>query len=245
MPLTRVTITGADNSTNVDSLLDVAWYYPFAELGILFGKEEKLGTARFPTHAWIKNLITDIGESFGDFQLSGHLCFPWIRNLTQNGLNWDEIGLLSNFDRIQINQSYHDADPAFVRTLLLSINNINKPVIFQNNGTLPVQSVLDYVPDATMGSTTEPQILFDCSGGRGVEIRSYPEQINGFHCGYAGGIGPENIERVLKDLEAKFPDMDYWIDMESKVRTDNVLDLEKVETCLKIAKEFIDDERIV
>jgi phosphoribosylanthranilate isomerase len=40
--------------------------------------------------------------------------------------------------------------------------------------------------------------------------------------GYAGGIGPDNVVDIIKRINAAGP---YWIDMESKIRTDNWLDL--------------------
>ena len=33
--------------------------------------------------------------------------------------------------------------------------------------------------------------------------------------------------------------MNYWIDMESRVRTDEALDMEKVVRCLTIAEQYI------
>ena len=71
--------------------------------------------------------------------------------------------------------------------------------------------------------------LYDVSAGRGLVPESFPEH-PGYMVGFAGGINPENVEEYLKNINC---DADYWIDMESGVRTDNKLDLNKVEAVLQ------------
>jgi len=53
--------------------------------------------------------------------------------------------------------------------------------------------------------------------GNGAAI-TYPGRM----VGYSGGIGPENVASVIERIAADGP---YWIDMESKVRTDDWFDL--------------------
>ena len=50
------------------------------------------------------------------------------------------------------------------------------------------------------------------------------------HLGFAGGIGPDNVLDVIRDIGPRDP---YWIDMESGVRTDDKLDLAKVRRVLE------------
>jgi hypothetical protein len=68
--------------------------------------------------------------------------------------------------------------------------------------------------------------------------------------GYAGGLGPDNLEeqipRILeaasyKGFSKEIQEGDIWIDMETKVRSDQdrQFDLEKVEHCLEIAAPHI------
>ena len=64
-------------------------------------------------------------------------------------------------------------------------------------------------------------------------------------CGYAGGIGPGNIDAILRAVaDAVGPERDVWIDMESSLRTktassganpgdcEDVFDLGKCEECI-------------
>ena len=67
--------------------------------------------------------------------------------------------------------------------------------------------------------------LYDVSAGRGLVPESFPKH-PGYMVGFAGGINPDNVEEYLKNINCN---ADYWIDMESGVRTDNKLDLDKVE----------------
>jgi len=59
--------------------------------------------------------------------------------------------------------------------------------------------------------------------------------------GYAGGLGPENLAEQLPLIGQAAGDCRIWVDMESRVRSDNdrQFDLAKVRKCLEIAKPFI------
>ena len=85
-----------------------------------------------------------------------------------------------------------------------------------------------------MPSTAYPhpriEYLFDESGGRGKR-GDWPDPwpvLPGMRCGYAGGLGPDNVDEALEFVE-RHPDARIWLDMESGVRTNDWMDLEKVE----------------
>lgn len=73
--------------------------------------------------------------------------------------------------------------------------------------------------------------LFDVSGGRGEMPESIPVPKSDHLVGYAGGMGPETVEAYLEMITCENP---FWIDMESKVRTDGWFDLDKVERVCQI-----------
>lgn len=60
--------------------------------------------------------------------------------------------------------------------------------------------------------------LFDASGGRGLERQEWPAHLGDWDCGYAGGLGPDNLRRELPRIAAAAGPSPYWIDMESKLR---------------------------
>jgi predicted component of viral defense system (DUF524 family) len=51
-------------------------------------------------------------------------------------------------------------------------------------------------------------------------------------------LGPENLAEQLKAIEDVVGDRDVWIDMESRIRTNDKLDLDKAEQVLKTVKEL-------
>lgn len=55
--------------------------------------------------------------------------------------------------------------------------------------------------------------------------------------GFAGGLNPENILERKEEIDILW-EKDYWLDMESGVRTDDWFDLDKVEDiCKKVLGE--------
>ena len=87
--------------------------------------------------------------------------------------------------------------------------------IFQlNDETKPVCDILSVDPPANMS------ILFDASCGLGVEITALPNPHSCIPCGYAGGIGPLNIKKILEMVSnAEQPNEKMvWLDMESSLR---------------------------
>jgi hypothetical protein len=192
-----ITFTGADYRTDVAGMTMLAAQYPI-EWGILFSPSRQGVDGRYPG-----------GEAQSRFawsglRLSAHLCGGYARNIMENGsLGALRIPVdLGIFERIQVNHSAPLSD---------RINTFRKGwgprCIAQCRGEFPEDTSVDW--------------LFDQSGGRGAEPESlpgYPRRL----VGYAGGIGPDNVISVIRRINASGP---YWIDMESKVRTDDWFDL--------------------
>ncbi|MEM1113226.1 MAG: phosphoribosylanthranilate isomerase [Pseudomonadota bacterium] len=71
-------------------------------------------------------------------------------------------------------------------------------------------------------------LLLDASGGQGVMPEHVPPRPpHGPMCGYAGGMGPETVLQYIDMIGG--PEVPYWIDMETHVRTDGWFDLGKVQ----------------
>jgi hypothetical protein len=83
-------------------------------------------------------------------------------------------------------------------------------------------------------------VLFDASGGKGISPKSWPSVPATLRCGFAGGLGPEILADELRRLERIVGDRAVWIDMQSRVRSEDgtVLDLAKVRACLKISTPY-------
>ena len=72
MPLTCVTITGADDLTDVGDLAILSHEFPFVEWGILIGSNEDV--ERFPSRMWIQQLIKAREGMNNEMRLSLHVC---------------------------------------------------------------------------------------------------------------------------------------------------------------------------
>jgi hypothetical protein len=84
-------------------------------------------------------------------------------------------------------------------------------------------------------------VLFDASGGKGVSPKTWPSVPAALGCGFAGGLGPDNLARELRRLEGIVGDRAVWIDMQSRVRSEDgaVLDLAKVRAGLEISRPYV------
>jgi phosphoribosylanthranilate isomerase len=71
-------------------------------------------------------------------------------------------------------------------------------------------------------------LLHDSSGGFGREITSVLPPNSLYDTGYAGGINPDNVKRIVDLIESNNPhNIKYYIDMESGVRENNLFSIEK------------------
>ena len=84
-------------------------------------------------------------------------------------------------------------------------------------------------------------VLLDASGGMGIDtpIKVLPNAGKNFKVGYAGGFNPDNVAEKLTYLYEQKEVGDFWIDMESGVRTDDWFDLDKVCRVLEICQPII------
>lgn len=237
MILDRVTLTGADDSVDPRDLLALSRAFPFVEWGILYGSSQ--GRPRYPSLAWIdrlRGLAFDAGIARVDFNLSAHLCSKWVRDFVLEGdYTFGASHVDTFFKRVQLNfhAHHHPASPKF---LLAALAVRGKEFIFQ----------MDEVNDQLWQSAYQNDVaavpLFDTSGGAGILPSRWPKPYDGIYCGYAGGLGPDNLEGQLRSIAsvANGPGK-VWVDMETKIRSedDTAFDLDKCRRVLETAAPFI------
>jgi hypothetical protein len=135
------------------------------------------------------------------------------------------------FRRAQLN--FHaETIPIVLRNCLSALKHLDRELIFQWDG---VNNYL-YAYARRAGIAVTP--LFDLSGGAGVVPDEWPRPLENTWCGYAGGLGPENLQEELLRIAAVVGDRTIWIDTETRVRSNNDMqfDIGKVRTFLEIAK---------
>ena len=226
-----VTFTGVDDRTDFDELIYVAGKYPFVEFGILVGSQTGQDNPIFPSLF----LVDRLRKTLPSDRISIHLCGKYARAVASPTLEerLPRIYDISNgFGRIQVNL-HGDTDNTNRVTVdpgyLLSFANhssASRVILQHRSGWKDVPLIHHKI-----------EYLFDLSEGSGLEgFDHWPEPPNNMRVGYAGGIGPHNINQAIK-FANMHPDHPIWIDMESKVRTsDYWFDMDKIRTvCNEIA----------
>lgn len=229
--LTHVTFTGVDEHTDVDRLLAVQARYPKTEFGMLMAGEPTKRPNRYPDPQGPMALRLYDSVRKG-LNLSAHLCGALAREAARG--DWSGVerhcGDFPSFRRCQLN--------------IVRLKDVEGPVgyfapptldelIIQQRGADECGAFLD-LPDKYRRG-----VLLDASGGKGTY--SEPTILEGpYHVGYAGGLNPANVRSFMKILLEDPRVGDFWIDMETGVRTpDDWLDLEKVEAVLENLEDII------
>lgn len=201
-----ITFTGVDTYTSFEGMEELSAIYPI-EWGVLFSPSRQGIEHRYPGPTAVRKLIKH--NERGNLRLAAHLCGDHSRRIMKHDLPEGLPVALDEFERIQVNH----VDPIPSAIADFANHYIARVVTQSRSLDWPAQwSGFDY--------------LFDRSGGRGEVPTAWPA--NPGHnrlVGYAGGISPETITGVMSVL-GQMNGL-YWIDMETGVRTDDVLDLKK------------------
>lgn len=198
-----VTFTGLDDRTDLDAAIALSEKYPI-EWGVLFSPSQQGRSSRYPSIGTLAS-IQDAGRSL---RVSAHLCGEHSRRIMGGAVPELPAVLTGVYQRAQVNHVY--AKPTRI-------------------ATFSAMARISCVGQFTIGpfpSNESIQWLYDPSGGMGRPPAVWPRHPGGDRLvGFAGGIGPESAKVVVERINSSGP---YWIDMESRVRTDDDwLDLDK------------------
>ena len=237
MRINKVTLTGADDKTDIKLLQEIQKEYSFVEWGILISTKQNEN--RYPSEDFIYELRNK------GLNLALHVCGKHSRGIMQEG-NVDPIIKYDWFNRYQINFNFEHTQHDIWNYINMVKKFTNKNFILQDNSSNKkyintILSTLDGLSARTQYHirNNNTDVLYDSSGGRGTEIKSIQEPYLDVYTGYSGGLNPENVESICEKLTNFSNDATVWIDMESGVRTDDIFDLEKVVKVLDIVKNFI------
>jgi hypothetical protein len=236
--LTRVTITGADDGVDPGALIDLSASFPFVEWAFL--RSRKLnevqrsdwyttGAPRYPSPAWRDGFSLVVRSRGARVQIAAHLCGALSREAMAGDDRWHWADA-RGYQRVQLN--------GFSRYRL--------PMLRVAQQFTTIEFILQTADLASEHHGLElaklhPNVvnLLDASGGRG-EVAVWAERPEP-RLGYAGGIGPDNVVAQIEHLLSYKTEQDFWIDMESGVRTDDHFDLTKVGRVLELAKPFVSE----
>lgn len=225
--LELVSITGADNRTDISELRCMALRFPFVEWAVLYGA--KPGTPRNPDSAWREAFFGIDMPCSKAVHLCGSEAFV---DLLKGALPKE----LRQAGRLQLNINARRTEFSHGEVLSVYRSALAQwpSVILQLHETTRAP-ILDFLSGLSQADFARTHILLDESRGKGIAPSEHtiPQGIEASFCGFAGGLGPDNTSAVLPELLRTGRRL--WIDMESGVRTDNNLDLAKVRRVLEAA----------
>ena len=235
MNLKHITFTGLDARTNVEDLVAIQKKYPIAEFGVLMSKNWEQNGNRYPNPELIQRFL-DRG-----LNLSAHLCGSLAREAFKGYLepvmSIYQVFKHPDFKRVQLNISPYENIYLQADTLKLKVDK--EFIIQQHSPTLLYSQAFNRFEEKN--PDTKVTMLVDPSGGRGID-EGLDIIATDFKTGYAGGINEDNVENKLRTLMSLDTVNDFWIDMESGVRTDDWFDIDKVvrvlEKCDNVLKDF-------
>lgn len=213
---------GADDSVAPGLLQLLSSRYNWIEWGVLF-RPDLEGTPRYATRGWVEELAKVNKDTGSMMRLAAHLCQKRCQEVIEGDASFVKELENLGFGRVQVNATTangvdmvperFDEYAAKLRSTMEAVPSVE--FIFQlNTETKPVFDIISSNPPGNMS------VLHDASCGLGVEITTLPEPSGEIPCGYAGGIGPANISKILGMIsEFEQPnDKKVWIDMESSLR---------------------------
>lgn len=223
MRLKYVTLTGIDESVDPKDILRLSEKYPFVEWAILFSAQKSGMASRYPSISWVEKFLHEVKDTA--IHLSAHLCGQWVSQTLEQGFDWvrDCFPFWGCFKRNQLNLGKRQVvlTPAFVNSVGVYAQTILGGHVDKFG-----------LPNSVYGPGMALCPLFDTSGGKGLATKTWPKPIPQVLCGYAGGLGPDNISQQLVAIEAAVGDAEIWIDMESSLRTEEKFDIAKAELVL-------------
>ncbi|KAL9180248.1 hypothetical protein ACHAXT_008218 [Thalassiosira profunda] len=263
---------GADDSVNPRHLALIAQSYPLVEWGILF-RPDKEGTPRYASEEWVTRLshILKAGEAPDrpPVRLAAHLCGSHVNELLCSSFEPNHAEAIDaflvqlkewGFRRVQVNATAVNGVltgrlgeectlQSFLRTT--AAHTGLEFIVQRNDETRPMWNSL-----LKMDKLHENVVfLHDESKGTGKEVTGAltadPQFVAASRrtVGFAGGIKPTNVRAMAKKaLEASVASRasNFWIDMESGVRStvvdssgraEDIFDLAKCYNCIDIICE--------
>jgi hypothetical protein len=226
MPLTRCSLTGVDETTPLVELVAVSDLYPFTEWGFLYSPERQGSRGRYPSLARLRRAFKELPAMV---RVALHVCGSGAARLLDgepfvSGL-CEQVRTRGGRVQLNFDASEGGVDMAKLRAFMLSRPDVTF-ITQHNSRNASVTMALADVPNHA--------VLFDASLGA-VAPDVWPAALPSVRCGYAGGLGPENLARVLPRIYEAAGNTEFWIGMEGRLRDpEDRFDTHAARNCLDI-----------
>jgi phosphoribosylanthranilate isomerase len=221
---------GVDAKTNLLKLQTISHACPLRiEWGVLYSPARAGRQNRYPSYDFVKNFLLKDDT----LMKSVHLCGEAIDLYFKRDPELFDIIQESNA-RVQLNFSMAKYDKKFLIENILALCKTHSLIVQHNKSKAKFVDELIETIEKEYNVTGMVDILYDGSGGFGREIEKVDAPFQNYWTGYAGGLKPENIKRIVSmiDKVSNEPYSSYYVDMESGVRTDDLFDLSKCQAVL-------------
>lgn len=241
MKLAKHVFTGSDDNTDVEGLLKLSNEYKYVEWGVLIANNE-FGNAKYPSREWFAQRRETLAQSAIPTEWSLHVCDEWAGDLAHGipSVFTEAKDVVCDFNRMQINFFREITDGSLDVELLVATlleHGPEKQYIFQLTGWESY-----YIVAAARKAGIDALGFFDPSAGRGISPSNGwptpPAEVDTLF-GFAGGLGPHNLAQALADISPIRSEGNFWVDMETNVRSNGRFDFTKVRACLDISKSYI------
>lgn len=227
----KVSCCGANENLNIEEVIGLLKSNDKIEIGIGVSKEKcYFKSKRFD---WIIRLQERLRQEKLSQKIAFHVNGQWAKEIVALGKLPNEIAYLLNlndFTRVQLNvigSGYKfESNEIFTLSNLIESQKDEKSFKF----ILPANLQSIKFLRGLRNYTKDFDVLYDSSFGKGIQANNFfslfPDQLQG----YAGGLGPENIQEKLEEIDKVQPyKLPIWVDAENKLRNDNcnTLDLNK------------------
>lgn len=227
MQLKNLSLTGADHTIPVEALLDAMRETKHVDFGILFSPKRPMN--RYPSTEWLDRLTQLWLQNQDDMKsaLYAHICGAWVTSLLKGedaffaenaechvteGKHFAAFtGFQLNIGKRVIEQQHIDA---FIQVLRKYQLHLREWII-----QIQVKRQNDFVK-ALRDAGINANPIYDKSGGKGVQPKTWAEPALSGYTGHAGGIDPYNWFTIAQSISAHPQDAPYWLDMESGLRDD-------------------------
>lgn len=219
--LSLISFVGVDTNTNLEDIEQFESKIP-CEFSVLFSETKSLTKdMRYPSYDYCSKFLAWGKEK--KVITSLHLCGSVIERYLSQDPQIIELCNLASRIQLNLNIATYPNYEELTQRLLFSISENGHHIILQQNKTK--QKFMDLFlksPDVFIS------LLHDSSGGFGREISKVDPPYNLHFTGYAGGIKPDNVKKIVDLIElANIKNEMYYIDMESGVREDNIFSITK------------------
>ena len=239
-----ISFVGVDEQTNLEDLSNNSSFIEdvAVEWSVLYSDSKSIRNyIRYPSYEFCKDFLKVRPVNIHTMR-SLHLCGSVIdRYLKQES---DVIELCENTTRIQLNlniSNYLESEyEELAEDIVFIATKYGHHIILQQNKTKE-----KFMRVFTGKATFAFSLLHDISGGFGIEITAVSPPSSICDTGYAGGINPDNVKRIVDLIDSNNPqNIKYYIDMESGVRENNLFSINKCRQVIQNLKEPKIEEKL-